>query len=115
MLSGTTNPLAYISTVEPLNRNNYGSWREKIEIALALSDIDAALTEPRPIEPVTLVRAEGESEDDFKRRMLDHAPIRLKYDVDRAKWESSNRKCLMVIKSSIVEAIRGAIPACTTH
>ncbi len=37
-----------------------------------------ALTEPRPTELVTPVRAEGESEGDFKQRMLDHAAIRLK-------------------------------------
>jgi hypothetical protein len=36
--------------------------------------------------------------------------IRIQYDLDHAKWDSSNRKCLMVIKSSIMEAIRGAIP-----
>jgi hypothetical protein len=34
----------------------------------------------------------------------------MQYDLDRAKWDASNRKCLMVIKSSIMEAIRGAIP-----
>ncbi|RLN35268.1 uncharacterized protein C2845_PM03G23520 [Panicum miliaceum] len=38
----------------------------------------------------------------------------MKYDLDKAKWDQSNRKCLMVIKSSIVEAIRGAIPESTT-
>lgn len=65
----------YISAIEPLNGNNYGSWREKIEIALALSNIDLALTEPCHTAPVAPVRAEGESEDAFKKRTLDHAPI----------------------------------------
>jgi hypothetical protein len=37
----------------------------------------------------------------------------MKYDLDKAR-DQSNRKCLMVIKSSIVEAIRGAIPESTT-
>lgn len=60
------------------------------------------------------MRAEGESEDALKQRMLDHAPIVQKYDTDCAKWESSNCKCLMVIKSSIVDAIMGAIPICIT-
>jgi hypothetical protein len=32
------------------------------------------------------------------------------YNLERAKWDASNRKCLMVIKSSIKEAIRGGIP-----
>jgi hypothetical protein len=38
----------------------------------------------------------------------------MKYDFDKAKWDQSNRKCLMMIESSIVEAIRGAIPESTT-
>jgi hypothetical protein len=38
----------------------------------------------------------------------------MKYDLDRAKWDSSNRKCLMVIKGSIEDLIRGSIPECTT-
>jgi hypothetical protein len=60
------------------------------------------------------VRGEKESEDDFNKRVREHAPIRMKYDLDRVKWDLSNRKCLMVIKSSIMEAIRGAIPECNT-
>jgi hypothetical protein len=35
--------------------------------------------------------------------------IRSRY---RANCDAPNRKCLMVIKSSIMEAIRGAIPSC---
>jgi hypothetical protein len=38
----------------------------------------------------------------------------MKYDLDKVKWDQSNRKCLMMIKSSIVEAIRGAILKSTT-
>jgi hypothetical protein len=36
------------------------------------------------------------------------------YDLKRAKCDASNRKCLIVIKSSIKEAIRGGIPDCET-
>jgi hypothetical protein len=32
------------------------------------------------------------------------------YDLKRVKWDASNRKSLMIIKSSIKEAIRGGIP-----
>jgi hypothetical protein len=34
----------------------------------------------------------------------------MQYDLEHVKWESLNCKCLMVIKSSILEAIMGAIP-----
>jgi hypothetical protein len=36
------------------------------------------------------------------------------YGLDRAKWDSSNHKCLTVIKGSIVDPIKGSIPECTT-
>nr|XP_051229047.1 uncharacterized protein LOC127346830 [Lolium perenne] len=108
------NPMSFISAIEPLNGGNYGSWREKVEMGLALLDLDLALIEACPIEPKDPVRGDKESEDDFNKRVLDHGPKRMKYDLDRAKWDSSNRKCLMVIKSSILEAIRGAIPQCDT-
>ena len=83
-------------------------------MALALGDIDLALTDDPPTKPEEPVINEGESEEDFATRSRDFAPIRMKYDLDHAKWEQSNRKCLMVIKSSIVEAIRGAVPDCKT-
>jgi hypothetical protein len=38
--------------------------------------------------------------------MRDHAPIIMKYDLENAKWDQSNHMYLMVIKSSVVEAIR---------
>ena len=56
------------------------------------------------------MRAENEADAAFTTRERDHATVRMKYDLDRAKWDSSNRKCLMVIKSSIEDPIRGAIP-----
>ena len=106
--------LSQLSAIEPLNGGNYSSWRENIEIALALWDIDLALTHDPPVEPVEPVINDGESQEAFATRSRDFPNIRMKYDLDRAKWEQSNRKCLMVIRSTIVEAIRGAIPNCTT-
>jgi hypothetical protein len=50
----------------------------------------------------------------FATRERDFAPIRMAYDLERVKWDTSNRKCLMVIKSSIKKAIRGGIPNCKT-
>ena len=36
----------------------------------------------------------------------------MKYDLGRKKWDISNRKCLMVAKSTILDIIRGSIPDC---
>jgi hypothetical protein len=38
----------------------------------------------------------------------------MEYELECLKWDASNRKCLMVIKSSITVAISGAIPNCET-
>jgi hypothetical protein len=106
--------MTFISSISSLNGSNYNVWQEKLEIALALSDNDLALISPCPTEPVDLVREANETDVAFTTRQCDHAEVRMKYDLDRAKWDSSNRKCLMVIKSSIEDPIRGLIPECTT-
>jgi hypothetical protein len=108
------NILNHLSAIQPLNGSNYGSWRETIEIALALIKIDLALTADAPKEPEKPVLRDGESAQAFATRERDFASIRMSYDLERAKWDASNRKCLMVIKCSIKEAIRGGIPDCET-
>ena len=79
-----------------------------------MSENDLALTSPCPTEPVDPVRAENETDADFTARQRDHAEVRMKYDLDRKKWDISNHKCLMVTKSTILDAIRGSISDCDT-
>ena len=57
--------MAFIS---PLEEGNYRVWREKYELALALSENDLALTSPCSTEPVDPVREEKESDADFTAR-----------------------------------------------
>jgi hypothetical protein len=95
------NPMIFISSIPPLNGNNYNVWWDKLEIALALFDNDLALISPCPTEPEDLVRAENKTNVAFATRQRDHASVRIKYDLDCVKWDSSNCKCLMVIKGSI--------------
>jgi hypothetical protein len=61
----------------------YGSWREKL--ALVLSEIDLALTSPCPTKPVDLVRGEKENDAVWTAWTREHAPIIMKYDLDKAK------------------------------
>jgi hypothetical protein len=77
-------------------------------------EIDLALTADAPKEPEKPVLRDGETAHAFATRERDFAPIRMAYDLERAKWDASNRKCLMIIKSSIKEAIRRGIPDCET-
>ena len=85
-----------INGIEPLNGSNYVSWKEKLEINLALLDLDYALNNDAPKEP------QQDAEN--------YEALRKEYNDKKALWEPSNRKCLMIIKSSIIESIRGAIP-----
>jgi hypothetical protein len=102
--------MTQLSTIEPLNGGNYDSWTEIIEIALALWQIDLTLTTDPPIETTQPMIHVGEAQEAFATRQWDFTPIRMQYDLEHVKWESLNCKCLMVIKSSILEAIMGAIP-----
>jgi hypothetical protein len=67
-----------------------------------------------PREPEKVVIRDGETADAFVTRQQDFAPIRMAYDLEHVKWDASNHKCLMVIKSTIMEVISGAIPNCET-
>jgi hypothetical protein len=107
------NMLSQHSAIETLNRSNYGSWRrETIEIALALNEIDLTLTIDPPKEPAEPVIGEGEATEAFATHQRDFTSIRIVYDLERAKWDASNHKCLMIIKNSTRESIRGAILNC---
>ena len=95
-------------------RGNYRVWREKYELAFALCENDLALTSPCPTEPVDPMRKENKTDADFTARQRDHAEVRMKYDLECKKWDISNRKCLIVAKSTISDAIRGSILDCDT-
>jgi hypothetical protein len=110
----SVNILNHLSAIQPLNGSNYDSWRETIEIALALMEIDLALMVDAPKEPEKHVLRDGETAQAFATCEQDFAPIRMAYDLERVKWDASNCKYLMVIKRSIKEAIRGGILDCET-
>jgi hypothetical protein len=76
----------------------------------ALWEIDFALTTDAPKEPVEPVI----HDEAFATHQQDFTSIRMTYDLERVKRDVSNCKCLMIIKSSINEAIRGGIMNCET-
>jgi hypothetical protein len=78
------NMLSQLSTIETLNGSNYGSWREIIEIVLALWEIDLALTTDAPKEPVEPVIHDGEATKAFATRQRDFTPIKMAYDLECA-------------------------------
>jgi hypothetical protein len=53
-MSSPDNPMSWIMSVEPLTEANYPQWREKINMGLALFEIDKVITGKHPIEPTLL-------------------------------------------------------------
>lgn len=81
------------ATIEVLTGSNYKRWKQDIEFALGIADIDMALREdepPRPTDKST--RAEKEL---------------------YAKWEKSNRLSLLTMKRTIADYLKGGIPETT--
>lgn len=57
---------------------------------------------------------EGEIYEAFAERQWVYSTAKDLYDRERTKWDQSNRKCLLIIKSSILEPLMGSIPNCDT-
>jgi hypothetical protein len=104
------NPMSWIMSVEPLTGASYPQWREKINMDLALFEIDKAITDKRPVEPTLLDIPNDLSADAKAKREKQNSKLMSCYEIKKINWERSNRKCLMVIKERISEGIRGAIP-----
>jgi hypothetical protein len=64
----SSNMFSQLSAIEPLNGGNYGSWRETIEIAFALWEIDLALLTDPPKKPAQPMICEGEAAEAFATR-----------------------------------------------
>ncbi|RVX03812.1 Retrovirus-related Pol polyprotein from transposon TNT 1-94 [Vitis vinifera] len=81
---------ANVNNIPVLNDTNFKKWKEHVIIVLGCMDLDFALREDRPLDLTSTSTAEQRS--------------------TMEKWERSNRMSLMIMKHSILEAIRGAIP-----
>ncbi|XP_068651533.1 uncharacterized protein [Aristolochia californica] len=69
-----------------LSGTNFKAWKNTVEIVLSCMDLDLALRAEQPIS----------------------TPDNLN-EVKLKKWELSNCKCLMIMKSSIPKAFRGSM------
>jgi hypothetical protein len=75
------NILSHLSTIQPINGSNYGSWRETVDIAFALMEIDLTLTTDARKEPEKHVIRDGEAAEAFATHQWDFVPIRMVYDL----------------------------------
>ncbi|XP_022041895.1 uncharacterized protein LOC110944542 [Helianthus annuus] len=80
--------------IDTLTSANYASWKDSLNLTLALMEFNCALTENAP---PALTDKSTEAE-----KLL------------HQKWERANRLSLIFMKNSISPAIRGAIPDATT-
>jgi hypothetical protein len=98
-------------SIEPLTRENYPQWQEKINMGLAIFEIDKAITDKRPEKP-TLLEIPDDIGADAKAKREENSKLMGCYEIEKINWERSNHKFLMVIKERISETIRRAIPDC---
>jgi hypothetical protein len=81
---------AQISGITPLNKTNFLTWKEQIEIYLGILEIDQTLRVDKPA--ILTIESSADDKDIF------------------SKWECSNRMSLVIMKSIITYVIRGGIP-----
>jgi hypothetical protein len=113
-MSSPGNPMSWIMSFPPLTGANYPQWREKINMGLAIFEIDKAITDKHPVEP-TLFNIPNDLGADAKaEREKENSKLMGCYEIEKINWVRSNRKSLMVIKERISEGIRGTIPECET-
>ncbi|CAN6334605.1 unnamed protein product [Urochloa humidicola] len=102
--------MSYLHAIPMLVGSNYAEWRTQFDMAVVMTDIDTAMNTPYPAEPVAPVRQQNETDEAFAARERDHAPIRATYDLEKRKWDISNKKCLLIMRTKMAEAIRNSIP-----
>jgi hypothetical protein len=113
-MSSPDNPMISIKSIEPLTRANYSQWREKVNMGLALFEIDKAIMDKRSVEPTPEMIPNDATPEVRAHKEKENAKLVECYQIDKINWERSNRNCFMVIKERILEPIRGAIPECET-
>jgi hypothetical protein len=113
-MSSPGNLMSWIMFVEPLTRANYPQWWKKINMGLALFEIDKAIIDKRPIEPTPLDILDDLSADAKAKWEKQNSKLMDYYEIEKINWEMSNHKCLMVIKERISEDIWGTILECET-
>jgi hypothetical protein len=106
-MSSPGNPMSWIMSIEPLTGVNYPQWWEKINMGLAIFEIDKAVMDKRPVESTLFAIPDDLGADAKAEREKQNSKLMDCYKIEKINWERSNRKCLMVIKEMISEGIPG--------
>jgi hypothetical protein len=106
--------MSCIKDIPTLKGDNYIEWRRKLDLAFILGEVDWVVTAPCPIKPEASMRKADETDATWQIRERNFAPIKMSYDLKKAKWVTANKKCLAVIKNTIEPALVGSIQDCDT-
>jgi hypothetical protein len=93
------NIISNINGIEKLNGNNFLSWKNKLEIALGMLELDYAIENDEPEAHASRVDGFDELMETYKK--------------NTATWERSNRMSLKIMNESFTEGILGAVPDST--
>ena len=86
-----------------------GNVLQKLQIAMAMANIDLAIIMLAPEEPENPVRAQNEADDAWVIREKAHDIAWTKWNIQQARWNISNRKCLMIIRGSISDGLTSLV------
>jgi hypothetical protein len=101
-----------IKDISTLKGDNYIEWRRKLDLTFILDEVDWVVAAPCPTEPEAPVKEADETNVVWQTSERNFAPVKMYYDLEKAKWVIANKKCLAVIKNTIEPALVGSISDC---
>ncbi|XP_042486423.1 uncharacterized protein LOC122066654 [Macadamia integrifolia] len=81
-------PRSLFSTVTVLSGNNYQKWKEELDVALAMADLDISIRETKP-----MLTGTGTIEE----------------KATLEKWETADRKSILIMKKYIPEDMKDSV------
>jgi hypothetical protein len=82
-MSSPGNPMSWIMSLEPLTGANYPQWQEKINMGLALFEIDKAITYKRPVESTLLEISDDLGADAKAKREKQNSKLMGCYEIEK--------------------------------
>jgi hypothetical protein len=76
-------------------------------MGLAIFDIDKAITDKRPVEPILVAIPDDLGANAKTEQEKQNSKLMGYYEIEKINWERSNRKWLVVIKERILKDIPG--------
>jgi hypothetical protein len=82
-MSSPSNPMSWIMSIPSLTGANYSQWREKINMSLAIFEIDKAIMDKCPKEPTLLDIPEDIGADAKAEREKENSKLMGCYEIEK--------------------------------